>query len=123
MLICKKEKFTLIEQLWMQISFNGMWILGVKEHNSCLQAPPILTKFIIKKYMQKPLKTYEKILFLAAIYGVFIFPMYWILKINYLIIPFLILGLMQYLGFYFHFCRTCFNSYCPQNSNKSLNVS
>jgi hypothetical protein len=28
-MICINGKFTILEQLWMQISFNGIWILGL----------------------------------------------------------------------------------------------
>jgi hypothetical protein len=156
-MICETGKFTAIEQVWMQLSFNGIWIIGsismflenpilavayffifpvlgitycivhlwicprcphIKEHSACLQVNPSLTKKLIKKNVSGSLKLYEKAGFFIMLYGLFIIPLYWVIKNQYLLIPFVIFGLMHYLAYFFHFCKKCLNTSCPQNMKK-----
>jgi hypothetical protein len=156
-MICKTDNFTILEQIWMQLSFNGFWILGsiaiflenpilavgyflffflfgiiycimhlwicprcphIKDHTACVQAPPFLTTKIIRKNVSSNLKLYEKIGFFIILYGIFIFPLFWVVKYQYLLIPYLLLGLMHYSAYFFHFCKKCLNVSCPQNMNK-----
>jgi hypothetical protein len=156
-MFCQNGKFSLFEQIWMQLSFHSIWILGaiaifiknpilsigyviifpvfgilfcimhlwicprcphIKVHSACIQMPPFITKRIIKKNVEKPMNSIEKIGFYIVLYGIFVVPIYWVLRINYLIIPFFIFVLMHYLAYYFRFCRRCLNIYCPQNLSK-----
>lgn len=156
-MLCQKGKFSLLEQIWMQLSFHSIWILGaiaifienpilsiayvilfpvfgvlfgimrtwicprcphIRDHSACVQMPPFLTKKIIKKNTNTPLKLIEKIGLFVVLYGIFIVPLYWVIRTKYLVIPFSIFGLMHYLAYYFHFCRKCLNLYCPQNMSE-----
>lgn len=156
---CSKEKFTLFEQIWMQVSFHGVWIIGaiaifreswiiallytilfpfvgvlygimhtwicprcphIKNHNSCVQLHPFVAKKIITKYKRSRLNIYEKIGFFIVLYGMLLFPVYWILKTEILIIPFFIFATTHYLAYYFYFCKRCLNRFCPQNMNKKI---
>jgi hypothetical protein len=150
-MVCGAGKFSLLEQIWMQVSFNGIVILGtiaiffaspllsigyvlfvifgvvfcimhlwicprcphIKEHNACVQAPPFLTKRIIRKNVTRPLNTVEKIGNIVVLYGVVLLPAYWVIKSEYLVIPYLILALMHYPAYYLHFCKKCLFIGCP----------
>ena len=154
---CAKGKFTLIEQLWMQISFQGIWILGaiaiwqanhyislayvafvsigilffimhtwlcpncphIKEHGSCVQLPPIMTKQLIKDRPSKDMKLYEKIGFFIVLYGVFLIPLYWVIKLPIITVFYVVFGLMHYPAYFIWFCRKCMNKSCPQFMNKA----
>jgi hypothetical protein len=156
---CTNGKFSLFEQLWMQVSFHGIWILGgiallqyslylaigyivlfpflgilffimhlwlcprcphIKEHSSCIQLPTFLTKKLIKENVSRPLNLYEKVGFYIILYGIFIFPLYWIINIQIFFIPYLIFGIMHYAAYFIVFCKKCLNVSCPQNMNKKL---
>ncbi|MCU0849518.1 MAG: hypothetical protein MUD12_16670 [Spirochaetes bacterium] len=157
-MICNNGKFTLIEQIWMQLSFNGLVLLGafsifildpfisllyvlfvvagifffimhlwicprcphIKDHASCVQLHPFLAKKIIKKGVSRPLKVCEAIGFYIVLYGILFIPIYWVISTGYLIIPYFLLAIMHYSGYYFHFCPRCLNIDCPQNTNNEL---
>ena len=156
---CTTGKFSFFEQVWMQISFHGIYILGfisifqfnwiiaigyligfpflgilyfvmhlwlcprcphIKKHSSCTQLHPFLTKIIIKKNVVGSLRVYQKAGFFIILYGIFIFPLYWVLQMKYLWIPYLLLGVMHYLAYFIRFCKRCLNIECPQNLNTKL---
>ena len=128
-MFCQKGKFSLFEQIWMQLSFHSIWILGaiaiyienpilsvgyvivfpvfgilfcimhswlcprcphIRDHSACVQLPPFLTKRIIKKNINTPMKLIEKIGFFIVLFGIFVVPIYWVIRTKYLFIPFFI---------------------------------
>ena len=153
---CDVGKFTIVEQIWMQLSINGIWILGViaiwqekpsaaiayalfvwfgifffimhlwicpkcphiKKHNACVQLPPIFTKWLIRNSKIDPLKMHQKIGFYAILYGAFLIPLYWVIKMPLLAVFYIVFGLMHYPAYFFKFCKKCYNVSCPQNMNK-----
>ncbi len=150
-MICKTGKFSILEQLWMQITFNGVWVIGsisiflfsplitmvyflfviigivffimhlwicprcphIRDHQACVQLHPSITKLIIKKNVSGELRLLQKMGFFIFLYGVFFIPLVWVIRNQYVLITYLILGLMHYLAYYFHFCKECLNVYCP----------
>ncbi len=158
-MICSSEKFTLFEQLWMQISFNGIFIIGflsilqfnwiiavfylilfpligiiyfimhtwlcprcphIKQHSSCVQLPPFLTKRIYRKGVSGSLKHYEKAGLYIVLYGIGLAPVYWVVQTKYWWIPFFVLCTMHYGAYFVWFCKRCLNVDCPQNLNYKL---
>jgi hypothetical protein len=71
-----------------------------------------------KKNVYGSLTLCEKIEFFIIIYGIFTFPLFWVMKNLNLFIPYLLFGFMHYGAYYFHFCKKCLNVYCPQNMSK-----
>ena len=155
---CNSGKFSLLEQIWMQLSFNSIWILGfvaiwranpfialayfvfvcvgifffmmhtwlcpncphIKTHNSCVQLHPVFTKWLIKNSESRKMKLYEKIGFFVVLYGIFLIPVYWVIRQPViLIVIYFIFVLMHYPAYFIWFCRKCLNVSCPQNMNKS----
>ena len=85
------------------------------EYGDCLQAAPILTKWLIKKGKTTPFGASEKLLF----YMIFIlipgYPIYWLLSNRILLIAFLMVAGMWYLGQFLYFCKRCRVDDCPFN--------
>lgn len=84
-------------------------------YNDCLQAPPKLTMWLVKKRKTTPLSVFEKFLFYAYFILVPIFPIYWLLSNPILLGVFLIPASMWYLGQFLYFCRMCRVFECPFN--------
>ena len=153
-MIDRTGKFSLAEQIWMQLSFHGTWILGaiaiyrasplwsvgyvvlfpvlgvivgimhfwvcprcphLEKCGSCLQVAPPLARRIIKRNVTGSLGAAEKVGFFVALYGVALVPLFWVLQSRTLLVPFLVLVVMHYSAYLFHFCRDCLNVNCPQN--------
>lgn len=81
----------------------------------CLQLKASLTRRIISKNRKGPLNLYEKILFVMVIYGILIFPVYWIASDLIVLILFLLFYGGSLLGLWLYFCRECQNQTCIQN--------
>jgi hypothetical protein len=153
-MMCKKDEFSPLERIWMQVSFHGIWILGVIamlpaspplaigyflafpvlgvvygimrlwvcpgcpyliQRDSCLQAPPSISRWVIRKSVAGPLNLGEKIGFFAALYGVGLAPAYWVVQTRALLAPYLVLNLAHYSGYILYFCRRCLHVRCPHN--------
>jgi hypothetical protein len=84
-------------------------------YNDCLQAPPKLSLWLIKKIKTTPLSVFEKFLFYMYFILVPAFPIYWLLSNPILLIAFLIPASMWYLGQFFYFCKRCRLNECPFN--------
>ena len=92
------------------------------EHNDCLQAPPRLTKWLIRRRKATRLSTFEKVLFFAYFLIVPVFPVYWLLANPLLLVGFLVPVGTWYLGQFFRFCRRCRVEQCPFNRAPSFNT-
>jgi hypothetical protein len=101
-----------------------LWVCSrcphIKNHSACVQMHPYLTKKIIKSDANNSLKIYEKVGFFFFLYGLPIFPIYWIIKSEYFIIPYFLFIIMHYMAYPIHFCRKCLHVVCPQNTNKKI---
>ncbi|NNG02049.1 MAG: hypothetical protein HKM93_21875 [Desulfobacteraceae bacterium] len=88
----------------------------------CLNLPPSIMKRIISKNRRGPLDLTEKVIFVSALYGTLIIPLYWLSSHFFLLCLFIVLfgGNLVYLNTYF--CRNCANQECIQNRNDNLNV-
>ena len=84
-------------------------------YNDCLQFPPKMSKWIVKKQKSTPFSTYEKVVFYAIFILIPAFPIYWLLSNPVLLIAFLITASMWYSGQLFYFCKRCRVKECPFN--------
>lgn len=84
-------------------------------YNDCLQAPPKLSKWLVKKRKTHPFSGVEKALFYTIFTLIPTFPIYWLLPNPALLSAFLLMVGMWYLGQFFYFCRRCRVSDCPFN--------
>ncbi len=82
----------------------------------CVQLHPKLTQKIISPNHKGPLNLYEKVIFIMVLYGIFIFPIYWIISNTLIFILFLLFYGGQLLGLHLHFCPKCENKICIHNS-------
>ena len=88
------------------------------EYGDCLQFPPVLTKWFIKKRKTHPFSNSEKLLFLSIFILIPTYPVYWLLPQKILLVAFLITAAMWYLGQFFYFCKRCRLKDCPFNRVK-----
>lgn len=84
-------------------------------YDDCLQAPPRLTKLLIKARKTTPLSTAET----AAHYLIFllipVFPLYWLPEQPFLLAVFATSAVAWYAGQFLYFCKRCRNAACPFN--------
>ena len=88
------------------------------EYGDCLQAPVILTKWLIKKQKTTPHGLSEKLLFYMIFILIPVYPVYWLLSNKILLTAFLITAGMWYSGQFLYFCRKCRVRSCPFNRVK-----
>lgn len=84
-------------------------------YHDCLQAPPRLTRWLVRERKTTPLGTFEKLLFCTYFIFVPVFPIYWLLTSPLLLVAFLAAVGTWYLGQFFRFCRRCRVEQCPFN--------
>lgn len=84
-------------------------------YNDCLQAPPKLTRILIKEQKTTPLTVSEKLLFYAYFVFAPVFPIYWLLSNPVALAVFLVPVGTWYLGQFFYFCKRCRVDACPFN--------
>ena len=85
------------------------------EFGDCLQAPVIITKWLVKKKKTTPYSPFEKLLFLTIFILIPVYPIYWLLSNMILLFAFLATTGMWYLGQFLYFCKRCRASGCPFN--------
>ena len=85
------------------------------EYGDCLQAPVILTRWLIKKQKTTPFSVIEKFLFYFIFITIPTYPIYWLLSNKLLLIAFLISAVMWYSGQFLFFCKRCRVYDCPFN--------
>ena len=85
------------------------------EYGDCLQAPPGMTKWLIKRRKTHPFSAAEK--FLLFLIAVLIpgYPLYWLWSNKWLLIVFLISAVMWFSGQLLYFCKRCRVKQCPLN--------
>jgi hypothetical protein len=88
------------------------------EYGDCLQFPPLLTKWFIKKRKTHPFSTSEKLIFYSIFILIPTYPIYWLLSDKILLFAFLIAAAMWYLGQLIYFCKRCRLRDCPFNRAK-----
>ena len=89
-------------------------------YHDCLQAPPALTRWLIRESKSTPFSTLEKLLFYTYFIGVPVLPVYWLLANPLLLVAYLVAVGMWYLGQFFRFCRRCRVEQCPFNRAHSM---
>jgi MFS family permease len=89
-------------------------------YHDCLQAPPKLTRWLIRERKKTPLSTLEKLLFYTYFIVVPGFPVYWLLATPFLLIAFFGVVGTWYLGQFFRFCNRCRVEQCPFNRAHSM---
>jgi len=93
------------------------------DYGDCLQAPPALTKWLVKKRKQYPFGTAEKFLFFVIAVLIPTYPLYWLWSNQWLLIVFLISAIMWYSGQLIYFCKRCRVEECPFNrANARLQI-
>ncbi len=85
------------------------------EYGDCLQAPPTISKWLVKKRKTAPLSAFEKFLFYLIFILIPTYPIYWLMSNPILLSAFLLTASMWYLGQFFYFCRRCRVKECPFN--------
>ena len=85
------------------------------EYGDCLQAPPAISKWLIKKRKSTPYSSTEKLLFYTIFILIPAYPIPWLLPNPILLSTFLIAASMWYLGQFLYFCRRCRVKECPFN--------
>ncbi|UCG62546.1 MAG: hypothetical protein JSV52_04470 [Candidatus Zixiibacteriota bacterium] len=84
-------------------------------YGDCLQAPPSMTKWLIKRQKTHPFGSAEKfLLFLIAVL-IPAYPLYWLWSNKWLLAIFLVSTIMWYSGQVFYFCKRCRVKECPLN--------
>ena len=84
-------------------------------HNDCLQFPPKITKWLVKKRKMTSFSAFERFLFYMIFILIPTFPIYWLLSKPILLSAFLITASMWYLGQFLYFCKRCRVKECPFN--------
>ncbi len=92
------------------------------EYGDCLQASPMITKWLVKKRKTTPFSASEKFLFYAIFILIPTYPIYWLLSHPALLIAFIIAAVMWYSGQFLYFCRRCRVKECPFNRAKLINI-
>lgn len=85
------------------------------DYGDCLQASPVVTRWLIKERKTYPLSTLERYLFYFIFMAIPLYPIYWLLANKILLIAFVASSVMWYSGQYNYFCRRCRNKQCPFN--------
>lgn len=87
----------------------------IHEYGDCLQAPTRITKLLIKKQKTPSYSPWEKLLFYAIFILIPTYPLYWLMSNRVLLIAFLLMVSMWYLGQSLYFCKRCRVYDCPFN--------
>lgn len=85
-------------------------------YGDCLQAPPSITKWLMKERKTAPFSAFETFLFYAIFIAIPLYPIYWLLPNTALLIAFVLFTGMWYLGQFLHFCKRCRLKECPFNN-------
>jgi hypothetical protein len=86
--------------------------------NDCVNLSASIMKMIVASKRKGALSTFEKGLFVVVLYGIFIFPIYWLSSNTSILIAFIILYGGHLLSLRMHFCKNCMNKSCVQNRMK-----
>ena len=84
-------------------------------YGDCLQFPPRMARWLVKKRKTTPFSLGEKLLFYAIFILIPTYPLYWLTSNGILLIAFLLLAGMWYAGQFMYFCRRCRVYDCPFN--------
>ena len=84
-------------------------------HNDCLQAPPAVARWLIKRPKTTPFSPLEKGLFISYFTVMPLFPIYWLLDSPILLVLFVASAATWFVGQYVRFCRACRVQSCPFN--------
>lgn len=84
-------------------------------HGDCLQAPPKIARWLIKKQKINPFSALEKLLWYMIFVLIPTYPIYWLLSNRILLVVFLIFTGAWYLGQFLYFCKRCRVKECPFN--------
>jgi hypothetical protein len=90
------------------------------EYNDCLQFPPKITMWLLKKPKTTPFTAFEKFLFYTIFILIPTFPIYWLLAKPILLGAFLLAAGMWYGGQFLYFCKRCRVKECPFNRACSI---
>lgn len=89
--------------------------LHLHVYGDCVQAPVSLTRWLIKERKKPHMSRLEKFLFYSVFILIPIYPLYWLVSYEVLLVVFLVGAAAWYLGQFFHFCRRCRVFSCPFN--------
>jgi hypothetical protein len=82
--------------------------------DDCANLSASIMKKIVSFKRNGPLNTFEKGLFVAVLYGTFVFPIYWLSSNIVFLTAFILLYGGHLLSLRMHFCRKCANKSCMQ---------
>ena len=84
-------------------------------YRDCLQAPPTLSLWLVKRRKAHPFSPFERYLFYSIFLLIPVYPIYWLSSNTVLLVPFLLAAAMWYSGQFLHFCTRCRTRDCPFN--------
>ena len=84
-------------------------------YNDCIQFPPKITRWLIKKQKTYPFSALEKLLFYTIFILIPTYPIYWLISNIKLLIAFLLMIGIWYSGQFLYFCKRCRVYDCPFN--------
>ncbi len=85
------------------------------EFDDCLQAPPRLTKWLVKRRKDTPFSRGELMLFWPIAFLIPTYPIFWLRVRPLLLGTFLLAACLWYGGQLLHFCKRCRVEACPFN--------
>ena len=92
------------------------------EYGDCLQAPPTISKWLVKKRKTTPFSAFEKSLFYLIFILIPTYPIYWLISNPILLSAFLLTASMWYLGQFLYFCKRCRVKECPFNRATMMRI-
>lgn len=81
----------------------------------CLQAPPALSKWLVKRPTTAPMSQGQKALFVLVFLAITFFPQYWLWGKPFYFALFWVFCGAWYAGQLWRFCKHCRVSSCPLN--------
>lgn len=85
------------------------------KYGDCLQVPPALTKWLVKRPTNAPMSTAQKVLMVALSVLILMFPQYWLWQKPIYFTVFWVFCGAWFAGQLLYFCRHCRVSSCPFN--------
>ncbi|MCB2225385.1 MAG: hypothetical protein KQH53_01815 [Desulfarculaceae bacterium] len=82
-------------------------------YHDCLQAPPAITRWLVKRPTEQPFNRAQKVWFWFLMLAIPIYPLYWLIGQPVLLVMFLASALAWYGGQLLRFCSRCRVRSCP----------
>ena len=91
-------------------------------HDDCLQFPPKLTRWLVKRPQATPMPAAQVGAFSLIFLLLPTYPIYWLFRQPFLLIVFAICAVAWYLGQWLYFCKRCRTTTCPFNRTRGWSM-